>query len=93
MEHIEIKGQGDGAANNVAYLLLMADCRGVGTTYKRRRELRDLRMAVVVHYPDDVTKAMAVTKALQFLNERDFAANAKDYNEFQQYREFYFPVP
>ncbi|MBR4899727.1 MAG: hypothetical protein IKZ46_02220 [Victivallales bacterium] len=84
---------GDGDACNVAYRLLMADCLGIGATYQRRKELRGLRMAIVVHYPDGMSESVAVTKALQGLNERDFAAYAKDYNDFQQYREFYLPVP
>ena len=95
MEHIVIQGGGNPAETscNVAYGLLMADCLGVGVTYRRRKELRNLRKAIVVHYPAGMSESVAMTKALQSLSERDFAANNKMYNEYQQYREFYTLVP
>ena len=92
MEDIVIQSDGT-PSTEVAYGLLMADCLGVGWTYRRRKELRRLRKAIVVHYPANMSESVAMTKALQRLSERDFAMNAKNYNEYQQYREFYTLVP
>lgn len=94
MEHIVIRSEKDPRdVANVAYGLLMADCRGVGATYRRRKELRNLRKAIVVHYPDNMTESVAMTTALQSLSERDFAANNRTYSDYQEYREFYMLVP
>lgn len=92
METVTVKPECNGERVQRHYLL-MADCFGVGVNPKRRKELRDVRLPVIIDYPRSMSFTAALTEVLMRLSHRDFADTSEDFNDYQNYREFYIPVP
>lgn len=71
--------------------LLMAECRGVGATPNRRKELANMRKAIVLEWPWSMSEKTAILIGLDQISQRDFPPG--DDGEFRSYVERWVMVP
>ena len=84
METVKIQEDYQGTRVQKHYLL-KAECRGVGASPRRKRELEGIRVAIILDYPITMTEETALLIALNRLSQRDFRESyCKDFCSYTE---------